>query len=500
MNPLRYSLSRVVSVCAIASLGGLLFPPQLLSKELPLVDAVEAKDFQLAKALIPETADLNAAQTDGMTALHWATYHDDWDTAKLLLDRGANPTVRNRYAIEPIYLAAMNGNADLIRGLLQAGADANAKVNGNETALMTAARTGKADAVRVLIEAGADVDAKERRGQTAIMWAANEGHVDVVKLLLDANADFLTPLKNSGYTPFYFAIREGEAEVVRLLLDAGADINGEMRMDKSRGKLPLNGTSPLLLAIENGHFDLAVEFLDRGADPNDTRTGYTPLHTLTWIRKPDLGESARGDPAPRGSGRRNSEQFIRDLVARGADVNAQLKRGGKSGISWIGATPFFFAADRADIDYMKLLVELGADPFIPNEQGTTPFMMAAGIGSHAPEEEAGNIDECLVAVKYLISLGAKVNTVNIQGETAMHGAAYKNAPNVAAYLHEQGADIQLWNTKNKRGWTPLLIAEGYRPGNFKPSFETVDAITEIMLVQGVKPPDGPRPKPTNYSQ
>lgn len=468
------------------------------AKELPLVNAIEAKEFETARALIPETADLNASQTDGMTALHWAAYHDDWDTAKRLLDRGANPTVRNRYGIEPIYLAAMNGNADMLRGLIDAGADANAQVNGQETILMTASRTGKADAVKVLIEAGADANAKERKGQTAMMWAANEGHVAVVRQLLEAGADFQEPLKGSGYTPFYFAIREGEVEVVRLLLDAGSDINGEMRMANSRGKLPLNGTSPLMLAIENGHFDLAVELLDQGADPNDARTGYTPLHTLTWIRKPDIGESARGDPAPLGSGKRNSVQFIRELVARGADVNARLEKGGKSGISWVGATPFFFAADRADLEYMQLLVEFGADPMIPNEQGTTPLMMAAGIGSHAPEEEAGSEMECLAAVQYLVSLGGDVNTVDNRGETAMHGAAYKNAPAVAAYLHEQGTSIQLWNTKNKRGWTPLLIAEGYRPGNFKPSFETVDAITDIMLAQGVKPPSGPRPKPTNY--
>ena len=73
----------------------------------------------------------------------------------------------------------------------------------------------------------------------------------------------------------------------------------------------------------------------------------------------------------------------------------------------------------------------------------------------------------------------------------MHGAAYKNLPSMAKYLQDQGADIKLWNTKNKLGWTPLLIAEGYRPGNFKPSFATVDAITEVMLTNGVKPPHWP---------
>jgi ankyrin repeat protein len=275
-----------------------------------------------------------------------------------------------------------------------------------------------------------------------------------------------------------------------------------MYFGKSSGNRgPMNGTSPLILAVENGHYDLAVELLEAGADPNDMRTGYTPLHTLTWIRKPDIGESASGAPPPKGSGKRNSDQFVRELVAHGADVNAQLFRGRKSGrgrVSQIGATPFFMAADRADLPYMKLLLDLGADPFIPNEDGCTTLLVAAGIGSTAPEEEAGSEDEILRTLDFLLSLGAEINTVDDNGETAMHGAAYKNVPEVARYLHEQGHKISIWNKNNNEDRTPLLIAEGYRPGNFKPSFATVDAIIEIMRSQGVEPPTGPKPNHTNY--
>jgi ankyrin repeat protein len=194
--------------------------------------------------------------------------------------------------------------------------------------------------------------------------------------------------------------------------------------------------------------------------------------------------------------------LARELIERGAEVNARLKKGRKAGngnVSTIGATPFFFASDRADLAYMKLLVELGADPFIPNADGTTPLLMAAGVGSFAPEEEAGSEEECLAAVKYLVALGANLDTTDANGETVMHGAAYKNIPSMAGYLHEMGADIRTWNTTNHLGWTPLLIAEGYRPGNFKPSFATVDAITAVMLAHGVKPPTGPKPKHTNYA-
>ena len=484
----------VLAILLVAGVG--------MAGESPLADAVEMRDAKAISRLLAYSVDINAAQVDGMTALHWATYHNDWKFGKRLLKAGADATAENRYGIHPLHLACVNGNADFVRALLAAGANPNSTVPGGETVLMTAARTGDAESVRLLIKAGANLDAKERNGQTAAMWAAAEGHLPVVQTLLAAGADFATPLKDSGYTPFFFAIREGHTDVVKFLLAHGADVNGAMEGERARGKMPGRGTSPLLLAVENGHFDLAVELLDAGADPNDQRSGFTVLHALSWIRKPDIGESSEGDPEPQGSGRRNSVQFIRELAAAGADVNLQLERGRKAGggrFSMVGATPFFLAADRADLEFMKLLVELGADPMKPNADGTTPLMVAAGIGSSAPEEEAGNEAECLAAVQYLVSLGADINTVDKNGETAMHGAAYKNIPAVVRYLNEQGARIELWNTTNRLGWTPLLIAEGYRPGNFKPSFETADAITDVMLAHGVKPPTGPKPKHTNYA-
>jgi uncharacterized protein len=484
----------------LISFLGVTFGIALNADQAPLADAVEKGETFQIQALLSKDVDVNEAQIDGMTALHWAAEQDNAALSKLLIDRGANATAQNRYGITPLYLACVNGNGDLVEQLLDAGADPNSKIVGDETALMTASRTGKLRAVEALLDAGADFDAREREDQTAIMWAAAEGHVEVVRKLIEVGADYQTPLK-FGFTPLYFAIREGHAEVVRLFLEVGEDANGTMIVEKTNNRGVMDGTSPLILAVENGHYDLAIELLEAGADPNDQRTGYSVLHTLTWIRKPDIGESANGAPPPHGSGRRNSDQFIRELVTFGADVNAQLTKGRKGGngrVSNIGATPFFMAADRADLSYMKLLLELGADPFIPNEDGCTSLMVAAGIGSTAPEEEAGSETECVEAVKFLFSLGADLNTVDANGETAMHGAAYKNAPAVARYLHEKGAKIGIWNSTNNMNRTPLLIAEGYRPGNFKPSFSTVDAIKEIMISQGVEPPSGPKPDHTNY--
>jgi uncharacterized protein len=140
---------------------------------------------------------------------------------------------------------------------------------------------------------------------------------------------------------------------------------------------------------------------------------------------------------------------------------------------------------------MKLLVDLGANPLQPNEDRCTPLMAAAGIGTYAPDEEAGTEEECLAAVEYLLSRGAEVNTVDKNGETAMHGAAYKSLPKMVNLLAGKGADIAVWNRKNKSGWTPLLIAQGFRNGNFKPSAETVEALSRVMLSAGVAPPPAP---------
>jgi ankyrin repeat protein len=445
-----------------------------------LADAVERNDLAAIRILARDT-DVNAAQADGMTALHWAVYHDDLDTAKFLLGSGANAKAENRYGVTPLSLACTNGSGVMVDLLLAAGANANAMLRGGETPLMTASRTGKLAPLKSLLAHGADVNAKLTSGQTALMWAAAEGHTAVVETLLAAGAEFRAGVA-TGFTPLLFAVREGHVEIVRDLLKAGVDVNEPAQPTKNVAKFLRKGASALTTAIENGHFELAGELLDAGADPNDMRSGYTPLHVLSWIRKPDRGED-EGDPIPEGSGSWTSEQLIRKLAAKGANVNAQLTGGPSDGgrINRKGCTPLMLAV-------MRLLVELGADPSITNVDHCTPLMAAAGLGTRSAEEEAGTDDDAVEAVNYLLSLGADINAVSDNGDTAMHGAAFANFPKVVKLLAAKGAKIEVWNRPNKREWTPLLIAEGHRYGNFKPSFETVAAIKEVMLASGVMPP------------
>src|SRR5213594_3281256 len=127
-----------------------------------------------------------------------------------------------------------------------------------------------------------------------------------------------------------------------------------------------------------------------------------------------------------------------------------------------GATPFLLAALTADAGLMKTLAALGADPLLPNADNSTPLMAAAGLATRSPGEDAGTESEVLEAVQAALDLGADVNAVDDNGETAMHGAAYKNLPKVVRFLAAKGAKIEVWNKPDKYEWTPLSIAVGYR--------------------------------------
>jgi uncharacterized protein len=454
-----------------------------------VADAAQRRDWNGLLDQIFAKADVNAAQADGTTALHWAVHYDDLATTIALIASGANASATNHYGVPPLSLACVNGNERIVGELLVAGADPNTTLRGGETVLMTAARTGRVGPVAALLERGAKVDAEDRKGQTALMWAAADGQADVAALLIKSGADIHHRLK-SGFTPLLFAAREGRIEVVRVLLKAGANANEAIETDRNGKHSRFEETSALILAVENGHFELAMELVNAGANPNDQRSGFTALHVLTWVRKPNRGDDEAGQPPPEGSGKLTSLDFVRQIVTKGADVNARLKKGdsGRGKLSLKLATPFLMSSKTADLPLMKLLVELGADPSMPNADGATPLIAAAGLGCLAPDEEAGTETECVEAVKYLLTLGANVNAVDHNGETAMHGAAYKSLPKVVHFLAENGANIETWNATNRWGWTPLRIAEGYRPGNFKPSFETIAALKEVMSAAGVSVP------------
>jgi len=355
-------------------------------KDATLADAVQRGDKQAVLSLLKMRADVNAPQSDGATALHWAAYLEDAETTALLIRAGAKVDTPTNYGMTPLALAAGNGAAAVIDQLLKGGADPNGAVRAGETPLMLAARTGNADAVKALLSAGAKVDAKETwNGQTALMWAAAAGHGAVVQVLIDHQAD-IHARSNSGATSLLFAVRRGDMAAVRALLAAGADVKGA-RPD---------GATPLLVAVINGHADLVDLLLEKGADPN-VEGGSTEL-TVQGVRAKPMELKYRkltnNERDSEGVSRGNifgrplhaavhvanwhiSDQFIAvhldrlriitSLLAHGTDVNGRISMeeprwsGARYRRHLAGATAFLLAAKAADVEVMRLLLAYGAD-------------------------------------------------------------------------------------------------------------------------------------------
>src|SRR5688572_1446864 len=427
-----------------------------------LVDAVKRGDREAVRELLRGKPDVNAAQADGTTALHWAVRANDIDLVRTLLRAGAKATATNRYGIAPITLAATNGSVEALDALLKAGASANTQSGEGEPIIMTAARTGNAAAVKLLVSRGADVNAREKWfGETAVMWAAAENHADAIKVLAESGADINakstvigapvlefprsggpnSPFPRGGWTALMFAARDGAIDAARTLADLGANLNTAALPQTD---IPLKpeefktadqgiGTTALVFAIINSHYDLAAVLLEKGADPNvadiagmGALYAAVDMNSLQWVQ---------GRPAPILRDRLDAVDLVKLLLEKGANPNARLtraplKRHHDAGTTLNfgqGATPLFRAARTNDAAVMKLLLEGGADPFATLPDRTTTAMTAAGLGYNGLRGEGIRIvvptpEGAVEALTLLLDRGVDVNAFNTAGNTALHGA------------------------------------------------------------------------------
>jgi len=393
--------------------------------ESPVADAAARGDRETVKSLLKQAADVNAAQGDGMTALHWAAMNGDSELAQMLIFAGANVRATTRLGTyTPLYLASQQGHGKVIQALVAAGSDVKAGTPNGTTPLMVAAASGEVEAVRVLLDNGADVNAKDGvRAQTPLMYAAASNRAAVIELLASKGADLKATNKVSdlanlsreisgfggnpgvpggggppglggppaagapaarraplpgvdrnyslnelivaqgGLTPLLYATRQGYRESTEALLKAGADINQPSIGDK---------TTPLLMAVINGHFDLARVLIDKGATPQtSSMNGVTPLYgalNVEWAPKALY-------PQPRAHMQQQTSylELMKILLDQGADPNARLKMKvwysgysfDLSGVDEIGASVLWRAAYASDVAAMRLLVAAGADPNVP---------------------------------------------------------------------------------------------------------------------------------------
>ena len=478
---------RLGCLLAAACLSGsaIVAPLDAAARDNPLVEAARRADTDAVRTLLDGGADASAPEADGTTALHWAARLDSVELADLLIAGGADVSAANAFGVPPLRLAAVNGSAAMLERLLEAGADSDTASAAGESVLMIAARTGRVEAIEALLAHGANIDAAPRNGQTALMWATTEGHTAAVQALLEAGADVHArttvpenPLRSGlyggpaphGFTALLFAVRAGHIDTVRTLLAAGADPND---------RLP-DGTGPVVLSAANAHWELGVLLAGQGADPNGAEQGWTALHEMTWVRRPNFGFNP---PGPVATGSLDSLSFVRELAARGADVNARItvepRNGYRNALNRIGATPLMMAARLADAPLMRVLLELGADPDITNEDGSTLLMVASGLGIHSPGEDPGTEAEALECVQIALELGGDVNAIDMNHETSLHGAAYRGANAIVDLLVEHGADT--FDVENSRGWTPLRIAQGiFRTETYKEAPHTAALLTDLM--------------------
>jgi len=449
---LRYTWLVAVLAAAV-SFGG-------AGIDVSLIEAVKAGDGQTVRTLLKQRSNVNAAEPDGMTALHWAVRANDTETVQLLLRAGANAKAANRYGVTPLSLAAVNGNAGLMEALIKAGADPNTATPEGETVLMTAARTGNADAVKVLTRHGANVNAREKwQEQTALMWAASENNAAAIKVLVEAGADMnvhskvwdfpeyryetngmaVFQLPRGGWTALMFAARQNAKDAAAMLADLKADLNA----------VDGDGTTALQFAIINIHYDLAALLLRKGADPNiQDSTGMTALYAAVDMRSP-AGMMTRPNPKFPNQEELDATGMVKVLLERGVNPNIALKKPiigrhnnlvGDTSLGE-GATPLARAAKTNDLRIMQLLLDGGADPTITLKDRTTTAMIASSLDS----------------IKLLLEHGVDVNAFNTNGQTILHNAAGRGANPIIQYVAGKGAKL---DKKDKQGRTPLDIALG----------------------------------------
>lgn len=391
-----------------------------------VADASMRGDVAAVRKLIAAKADVNAAQNDGATALHWAVYQSNQELVDVLLKAGANPKVANREGATPLWIASVNGHAGIITSLLAAGADANEKLPLGRSPLMLAARTGNVNAIRALLDKGANINAKEdEKGTTPIMWAADEGHAEAIRYLISRGADFKgrsAPVERSRGP----ALGKANDPRKQVAAQAAAQAAGLDAGDLNVARALAEGASAgqVAAAGRGGRGGNAAgrggNAAGRGAAGRGGAAQAAPQGggavdggTLAPVDVADAGAQVvgrRGQPVKDGGEitplvfavRANNLDAVKVLLEAGADINQT------TGYGW---SPLLVATQNRYYKLGAYLLEHGADVNLANKGGWTPLYLATdnrNIESGDYPVRRGDMDH-LEYIKVLLAKGANVN-------------------------------------------------------------------------------------------
>jgi uncharacterized protein len=473
-----------------------------------MATAAMGGDHGAVRSLIEQKVDVNVAQGDGMTALHWAAFQDDLEMTRMLLAAGAGVKAATRDgAITPLLLACTGGNAAIIQAILDAGADVNSANANGTTALMSASSAGNPDAVKLLLDRGADIKAKEHaHGQTALMFAAALNRSAVVKLLLQrgAEANAVSDTKPVARVRFdqdgnIVDTPAGRGAPGAAAAAAAGGAGGGRRGGRGGGRGgAVDGQAPAAAPLTNAAADAAdaaadaadaaakaKSAQDAAKDDLDALSHGLGFKTATYafaklpVVAGDVAARAPRRVGPEFTGgmtallyaaREGHLEAVRALLEGGADINL---------MSADKFTPLVEAITNGHLDVARYLVDHNANPNLPTLAGLEALYAVIDVqwAPHAwfpqpdvEQEKTGYLD----LMKALLDHGADVNAavneklwfrsftndytwVDPAGATAFWRAAQSSDTAAMKLLVEHGADT---NIATKSGETPLMAAAG----------------------------------------
>jgi ankyrin repeat protein len=414
--------STIVGFCV--GLAGILYLTSFLvaaAGDTRVADAAQKGDKDTIRSLIKQAVDVNAAQGDGMTALHWAALNGDMEMAQLLVYAGANVKATTRLGgYTPLYIAAKGGHAPVIDVLLRAGADPKSTAVAGLAPLMMAASSGNAAAVELLIKQGADVNAKEtENGQTALAFAAAFNRPETIQMLLKHGAD----------------------------IDLASKVqNPPQPLNRPQGQGGQAGNNTQAGGAAAGAPGATQAATAGGGQRGGDQLGGQPANAQDGQRG-NRGQAspAAGGQAPAAAG--NDDQAATAAAAAAAaqnNGNDAVGRGG--GNPKGGLTPLMYAARQGNFEAVQSLVNNGANLNALSGDKSTALLLAT-INGHFD------------IAKFLVDRGADVNLASMDGAMPLYAVVNTQWARKSFYpqpstKYEKTPYLELMNVMLEHGADP----------------------------------------------